>query len=387
MSSLQNASKRGIGVIKADNQFGQYNYKEQLRGYLSRNPRPGRSSSRYAGQTSNQSLKNQLDASKKVIPVESEGFFGLKRYSYSKIGPKKYLADSQLYGEKKLQNKTFFCTPKPTPSQNGGSPRVSQFFAQNTSEGQITSEKKKKFEIKPRESDKKTEQKAVQAVKDLFRVPGSPRSIAIKSRMAQDSSSQRQALERNLSGSPEPAFPKVEHSPSPKKPSIVSSPRKGKETLESCLGLSSLQATKPTKPAPVLKIPSAKPLSLDASKGKTEEESTRPSPKITYTIKWDGLFWPKVEDELRFEKVIGQGSFAKVYRGIDLKAQTFVAIKVLDKRKLSDNGFQSMAEKELQIIQSINHPAICKFERMIEDKNRVLSDYCRFILYWNSAAP
>lgn len=105
---------------------------------------------------------------------------------------------------------------------------------------------------------------------------------------------------------------------------------------------------------------------------KVREESTRPSrPPIIFTIKWTSSHWTKVEEIIRVDKILGQGSFAKVYQGFDLVSKSIVAIKILDKRKIAELGFQKMAEKEVEIIQSINHPSICKFEKMLEDKNRV----------------
>lgn len=113
---------------------------------------------------------------------------------------------------------------------------------------------------------------------------------------------------------------------------------------------------------------------LNTPEKKVREESTRPSrPPITYTIKWMASNWSKVEEQLRVDKILGQGSFAKVYQGFDLVSKSIVAIKILDKRKISELGFQKMAEKEVEIVQSINHPHICKFDKMLEDKNRVTS--------------
>lgn len=113
---------------------------------------------------------------------------------------------------------------------------------------------------------------------------------------------------------------------------------------------------------------------MNTPEKKVREESTRPSrPPITYTIKWMASHWSKVEEQLRVDKILGQGSFAKVYQGFDLVSKSIVAIKILDKRKISELGFQKMAEKEVEIVQSINHPHICKFDKMLEDKNRVAS--------------
>ena len=104
---------------------------------------------------------------------------------------------------------------------------------------------------------------------------------------------------------------------------------------------------------------------------KLREESTRPSKQPIYSIKWSASFWQKADELIRVDRILGQGSFAKVYQGFDLVSKSIVAIKILDKRKLTEMGFQKMAEKELEIIQTVSHPNICKFEKMIEDHKRV----------------
>ena len=102
------------------------------------------------------------------------------------------------------------------------------------------------------------------------------------------------------------------------------------------------------------------------------EESTRP-PMIVQGIKWTSSAWPRVEEEIRVDKLLGQGSFAKVYQGFDLTFKKIVAIKILDKRKIAELGFQKMVEKEVEIVQIVQHANICRFERMLEDQKRVVS--------------
>jgi tRNA A-37 threonylcarbamoyl transferase component Bud32 len=104
------------------------------------------------------------------------------------------------------------------------------------------------------------------------------------------------------------------------------------------------------------------------------DESTRQSQSVSstiYHIKWVANEWDDYSKTLRFDKLLGQGSFAKVYHGIDLQTMKDVAIKSMEKRKLIELGVQKMIEKELEIIQSIKHPNICQFKRMVEDKKRI----------------
>lgn len=88
-------------------------------------------------------------------------------------------------------------------------------------------------------------------------------------------------------------------------------------------------------------------------------------------IKWEGDDWPDIEAELSFGKCLGQGSFAKVFQGIDKKLKKHVAIKVVDKAKLDDDKRQKLAQKEINILSSINHKNLCKFYRLLEDHKRV----------------
>lgn len=103
---------------------------------------------------------------------------------------------------------------------------------------------------------------------------------------------------------------------------------------------------------------------------KAREESTRPT-AVLQNVKWSAPSWPRIEEEIRVDKLLGQGSFAKVYQGIDLHGKANVAIKILDKRKISELGFQKMVEKEIEIIQLVQQQYICRFERMLEDAKRV----------------
>ena len=86
-----------------------------------------------------------------------------------------------------------------------------------------------------------------------------------------------------------------------------------------------------------------------ASEYAKREESTRP-PITIQAIKWNSTLWPRVEEEIRVDKLLGQGSFAKVYQGFDLTFKQIVAIKILDKRKIAELGFQKMVEKEVEIV-------------------------------------
>lgn len=113
--------------------------------------------------------------------------------------------------------------------------------------------------------------------------------------------------------------------------------------------------------------------SSPTTKQHTDEESTGIPVNKRPEIKWVGESWPDIYQEIEFTKVIGQGSFAKVYSAIDLQSKQRVAVKVIDKRKVGEINCRKMVDKELEIVSALDHPNIVKFHRLIEDKKRVLS--------------
>lgn len=111
--------------------------------------------------------------------------------------------------------------------------------------------------------------------------------------------------------------------------------------------------------------------SSPTTKQHTEEESTGIPVNKRPEIKWVGESWPDIYQEIEFTKVIGQGSFAKVYSAIDLQTRQRVAVKVIDKRKVGEINCRKMVDKELEVVSALDHPNIVKFHRLIEDKKRV----------------
>lgn len=109
--------------------------------------------------------------------------------------------------------------------------------------------------------------------------------------------------------------------------------------------------------------------SLQSLKRSQTNESTRETSDIK--IKWNSDSWPRIELELHFGSCIGQGSFAKVYEGIDKKSKMPVGIKVISKRKLRDDKRKKLVQKEIEIISKMKHANIGAFYRMLEDHKRV----------------
>lgn len=90
-----------------------------------------------------------------------------------------------------------------------------------------------------------------------------------------------------------------------------------------------------------------------------------------WKIQWNSKDWPDIDEELNFGRCLGQGSFAKVYEGLDKREKKAVAIKVIEKSKLDDEKRRNLAQKEIDILTGLDHPNLCKFFRMLEDHKRV----------------
>ncbi len=75
--------------------------------------------------------------------------------------------------------------------------------------------------------------------------------------------------------------------------------------------------------------------------------------------------------------MIGQGSFAKVYKGMNiftsklsLILDEIVAIKVMEMKHIEDKRLYGLLETEIEILKSLNHPNILRcYDILITDNN------------------
>jgi serine/threonine protein kinase len=68
-------------------------------------------------------------------------------------------------------------------------------------------------------------------------------------------------------------------------------------------------------------------------------------------------------DEYRLEALLGQGSMARVYRGLDVRLKRWVALKVIDKPFRADQDYTTRFEWEAQAIAQLEHPHIVRVYR------------------------
>ncbi|KAJ6694906.1 CBL-INTERACTING PROTEIN KINASE 16 [Salix koriyanagi] len=70
-------------------------------------------------------------------------------------------------------------------------------------------------------------------------------------------------------------------------------------------------------------------------------------------------------------RLIGQGTFAKVYRGRNLATQENVAIKVLHKDQVKRTGLMEHIKREISIMHLVKHPNIVELKEVMATKSKV----------------
>lgn len=92
-----------------------------------------------------------------------------------------------------------------------------------------------------------------------------------------------------------------------------------------------------------------------------------------YKISWVGAVWPNIKDLIFFGSYLGEGSFAKVYKGMLKDSQTPVAIKVIKKSKMESTKRKNMVQNEIDVLAKMDHNNISKLINVFEDMKRVCS--------------
>ncbi|XP_068665585.1 CBL-interacting serine/threonine-protein kinase 12-like [Aristolochia californica] len=75
----------------------------------------------------------------------------------------------------------------------------------------------------------------------------------------------------------------------------------------------------------------------------------------------------------RFElgKLLGHGTFAKVYHARNVKSGDSVAIKVLDKEKILKGGLMAHIKREISILRRVRHPNIVRLFEVMATKSKI----------------
>ncbi|KAL6977538.1 CBL-interacting protein kinase 2 [Sarracenia purpurea var. burkii] len=70
-------------------------------------------------------------------------------------------------------------------------------------------------------------------------------------------------------------------------------------------------------------------------------------------------------------KLLGQGSFAKVYHGRNLKSGEHVAIKVIDKEKVLKLGLIDQTKREISVMGLVKHPNVVQLYEVMATKKKI----------------
>lgn len=76
---------------------------------------------------------------------------------------------------------------------------------------------------------------------------------------------------------------------------------------------------------------------------------------------------------LRYEvgKLLGQGTFAKVYHARNLKTADSVAIKVIDKESILKVGMNEQIKREISVMRLLRHPNIVELHEVMATKSKI----------------
>ena len=77
---------------------------------------------------------------------------------------------------------------------------------------------------------------------------------------------------------------------------------------------------------------------------------------------------PSKLDSYKIEETIGEGTYGKVKLATHIKLNEKVAIKFIDKKKLTNKGDDERMKNEISIITQLNHPNILKAFEVFEDE-------------------
>ena len=76
---------------------------------------------------------------------------------------------------------------------------------------------------------------------------------------------------------------------------------------------------------------------------------------------------PSKLDSYKIEETIGEGTYGKVKLATHIKLNEKVAIKFINKKRLTNKGDDERIKNEIKIITKLNHPNILKAFEVFED--------------------
>jgi len=78
-----------------------------------------------------------------------------------------------------------------------------------------------------------------------------------------------------------------------------------------------------------------------------------------------------IMDKYEVGRLLGQGTFAKVYLAKNLKSGQTVAIKVFDKERVFKAGLTEQIKREISVMKMVNHPNIIQLYEVMATKKKI----------------
>lgn len=76
-------------------------------------------------------------------------------------------------------------------------------------------------------------------------------------------------------------------------------------------------------------------------------------------------------DKYEMGRLLGQGTFAKVYHGRNLKTSESVAIKVVNKDQVKKEGMMEQIKREISVMRLVRHPNIVELKEVMATKQKI----------------
>ena len=80
-----------------------------------------------------------------------------------------------------------------------------------------------------------------------------------------------------------------------------------------------------------------------------------------------GMSYPLSKANFKIIKFLGKGAFGEVHQVISLKTKTNYAMKILNKKKISESKLEYQVKREIELQNKCNHPNIVKLYACFED--------------------
>lgn len=80
---------------------------------------------------------------------------------------------------------------------------------------------------------------------------------------------------------------------------------------------------------------------------------------------------PKRVGKYEIHNTLGEGTFGKVKRALNVETNEWVAIKVLDKEKIQKQNMGSQVKKEISIMKLFQNPNVVQLKEVLASRTKI----------------